>query len=505
MEGGALNEKDILEQYGGVSNNMLKNLLDAYEHDENEIDLILNSPYYSMDNMPEILHSKNGNFTILSLNTDGLLSKIDQIIVLLEICESQGIIIDIICIQESHLDDSYKSDTATIQINDYDCIPQGRYCGQKGGLVTYIHSKYDSSQLNLESKFELWEGLYVEVKDNESDYRMIIGNIYKPPRNNNDNRNIDRFIKELRPYLTELNKQGCDLALAGDFNINLLLINERLKFQEFFDEMTSHSLFPKITFPTRIGQQSCTLIDNVFCKLTQNTLHSNSGIIYSSISDHFPYFVSFKPYHKSQQKSTTGMIKQTKITPDTIENLKNELSAYDFSADLTGMLTNEIEDPNKNYNTLINKIIELKDKHFLTKYVKFNKHKHKKHKWITNGIIKSIKHRDKLSLSLKRTNRNNPKYNTMKQNLKTYNGVLKKSIRAAKTEHYFEVFEKYKNDLKLTWKNINELISKRSKKEIRQIKVNGTTITDKKQMAEEFNKFFANIGYKLASTIDTQN
>ena len=114
-------------------------------------------------------------------------------------------------------------------------------------------------------------------KNNEN-FRIIVGNIYKPPRNNNNNANIERFTNELKPVLQFLEKENCDLALAGDWNINLLLLNERLKFQTFFDEMTNCSLYPKITYPARIGNQSCTLIDNIFCKLSHNTSNTNSGI-----------------------------------------------------------------------------------------------------------------------------------------------------------------------------------------------------------------------------------
>ena len=39
---------------------------------------------------------------------------------------------------------------------------------------------------------------------------------------------------------------------AGDFNINLLKLNESETCCEFFDLLTSQSLFPHITLPTRL-------------------------------------------------------------------------------------------------------------------------------------------------------------------------------------------------------------------------------------------------------------
>ena len=54
------------------------------------------------------------------------------------------------------------------------------------------------------------------------------------------------------------------------------------------------------------------------------------------------------------------------------------------------------------------------------------KHKHKKSEWITKGIIKSIKFRDKLHNKMKTTARDSPDYNTYKTNISTYNRILKR-------------------------------------------------------------------------------
>ena len=54
------------------------------------------------------------------------------------------------------------------------------------------------------------------------------------------------------------------------------------------------------------------------------------------------------------------------------------------------------------------------------KYVKFNHYKHKKSEWVTYGIIKSIKYKDKLYQLLKLLPLNSHAYNCAKQNLVTY-------------------------------------------------------------------------------------
>ena len=503
MDNGTLNADNLLQEYGGIDKHKLKNLLDAYDHEQNEPDLIQNSPYYCVDNMPHIFKSKTGNFIIMSINLDGILGKIDELRLMIFILRNQGIHIDVICIQESHLDDTFKPDTACIQIEGFDCIPQGKYCGQKGGLITYVKSSLDNSKFVIDQKSDIWEGLYVEIKSSDN-FRIIVGNIYKPPRNNNNNANIEKFTSELKPTLQILDRENCDLALAGDYNINLLLLNERLKFQTFFDEMTNCSLYPKITYPTRIGNQSCTLIDNIFCKLSHNTSSSNSGIIYSSISDHFPCLVSLNLHSKTESR-VPRFIKKTTNSPEAIQNLKNDLISHDFSKDIPAMLSEDITDPNDSYDIFIRTVSEMKKKHMPTKLVRFNKRKHKKQMWMTDGILKSLVYRDKLLIKHRKIKKNTEEFDISKENLKSFNTILKRSIREAKTNFYFTIFEKYKFDIKNTWKNINNLISKSNRKEIRQLVINGEKVDDKQRIADEFNIFFANIGAKLASSIDTNN
>ncbi len=69
-----------------------------------------------------------------------------------------------------------------------------------------------------------------------------------------------------------------------------------------------------------------------------------------------------------------------------------------------------------------------KTSHMPKKIVKFNKYKHKKSKWISHGIIKSIQTKDNMYKKYKMTDPNSTNYYTLKTNLKTYNTILKKSI-----------------------------------------------------------------------------
>ena len=65
-------------------------------------------------------------------------------------------------------------------------------------------------------------------------------------------------------------------------------------------------------------------------------------------------------------------------------------------------------DPNNNYNILHELLTSLRNKHFPCKSQKFNKYRHKLSNWITCGILKSTKTRDKMYLKLKKTPINSP-------------------------------------------------------------------------------------------------
>ena len=65
---------------------------------------------------------------------------------------------------------------------------------------------------------------------------------------------------------------------------------------------------------------------------------------------------------------------------------------------------------------------------------------------------------------MKITNPNATGYFIQKINLRTYNCILKRSIRVAKLMYYEILFNQYRNDTKKTQKTINDILSRPSKK-----------------------------------------
>ncbi len=162
-------------------------------------------------------------------------------------------------------------------------------------------------------------------------------------------------------------------------------------------------------------------------------------------------------------------------------------------------------DANINYNILHEVIQNAKHKHMPSNTVIYNKYKHKKSNLVTHGIIKSIHYRDNLYKEHKMTEPNSEQFPIQKINLKTYNNILKTCIRATKKNYYESLFRKFKDDIRGTWKTINDILNKtKRKKSISQFFQDGTNIiTDKITIENKFNSFFTNIGTALSQKIMT--
>ena len=192
-------------------------------------------------------------------------------------------------------------------------------------------------------------------------------------------------------------------------NIDLLKIKEKDFVNEYFDMIVSSGFFPRIILPTRISNSSATLIDNFLCKITTHSSNSIAGILLTSLSDHFPYFISLA-YSKSG-KRTDKYIEVKQTSHVSINNFKSEIA----NSDIYSKIYKDI-DPKINYDIIHNILKSATKQHLAPKIVKFNKRRHKKSQWITQGIVKSISDRIKI-------------------NLNTYNKILKSNIRMAKRNH----------------------------------------------------------------------
>ena len=118
---------------------------------------------------------------------------------------------------------------------------------------------------------------------------------------------------------------------------------------------------------------------------------------------------------------------------------------------------------------------------------------------MTKGFLKSSKRKQKLyeKFLKKRTTRNESIY-------KAYKSLFESLKRKSKKIYYTRRLENYQNDIKKSWDVIKEIIvgAKSTKGSFpRRMIINGQEIFDQGNIANCFNKFFVDIGPKLASMI----
>ena len=91
------------------------------------------------------------------------------------------------------------------------------------------------------------------------------------------------------------------VIIMGDFNINLLNYETSPNVNNYINCMFSNHFQPFILHPSRITNNSSTLIDNIFTNAIDCKIFS--GNILSQISDHLPQFAIFsniKPDYSKQ-------------------------------------------------------------------------------------------------------------------------------------------------------------------------------------------------------------
>ena len=308
--------------------------------------------------------------------------------------------------------------------------------------------------------------------------------IYRPP-----DTNVAKFNECLDGVLSKIKSEKKSCYLLGDYNINLLNSDKHPATQEFIDTMFSYSMLPCITKPTRVNSKTATLIDNIF----HNDLSIKStfaGILYTDITDHFPVFLID---HSSKRSDEPKFIRARNYCPDNIAAFSMALRAHDWSA---VMLSG---DPQEAYSTFHKLFLRLYEKFFPVKSVKIGYKNNKP--WLSDGLKKSIKLKNKLFFKQKRTNKTEDI-----NRYKTYRNKLNSLLKRAEKEHYERLLQDNKCNLKKSWSIIKEVINKKKNtNSCSRFVVNDKITTNKKSISDGFNSYFINIGPNLARRIPSVN
>ena len=205
-------------------------------------------------------------------------------------------------------------------------------------------------------------------------------------------------------------------------------------------------MFPLIDRTVRITEYSATLIDNIF----SNNLYEriSNGLLIDDISDHLPVFSITKEIQKAVHK--TRYMFKSNTTPDAI-------SLFCHGLEQNWETVIQIDDVNKAHNSFIYIIKTFFNKNCPVKRIVIRNDKCDK-PWITPGLKNACKKKNTLyRIFLKcRSKEAEGRY-------KSYKNKLTDILRYCEEDYYNKKLQLYSNDMKNTWKLLNEVMNRKMK------------------------------------------
>ena len=275
------------------------------------------SKYYSVEEYQKV---KNlGNFNIFHTNVNGLGSKCDN---LCEFLASVSTKLDELAITET----SEKEEIGFLtngELEGYELFHTPSKIS-KGGTAVYVNKSFDSLERNdIKINTDEFESTWVEIKNKKSK-NILVGCIYRHPHNN-----FKEFFQFLDETLSKLVKENKELYLCGDFNFDLLKTNIDHYTQHFFNLLCWYGFMPHILQPTRVTENSATVIDNIFSNNIEDEIFSGNILI--TFSEHFSQFTS--------------------VSREKIDLKKLNILQRDYSSFSTESFRNDVSVQNWNYSS----------------------------------------------------------------------------------------------------------------------------------------------------------
>ena len=421
--------------------------------------------------------SDSNIISVLFNNIDGNASNFDTFIAdISQYNENFGVF----ALAETNIDEVNKD---LYRVNGYNSEYLSKMAGKKkgSGLGIYIRNEYQFNRIEKFSKCsENLETLFIEITNTA--IPQIVGVVYRPPSG------IPKAsLEELDFLLRSLPSEN--VTLTGDFNFDLLAQSqESVEFEQIF---YSNDFIPLISMATH-AKPGCSesLIDNILVNSSEQIL--GAGILESKVSHHSPIFC-LKSCKTNEDKNKTEQL-----------NSKYDYCDTNMSQFLNDIY-NEIYDKNFYYNeenfekflSIVHEKIELNFK-VDSPCIK-SKRNRIMNPWITYAIINSVCRKSYLYRHWKSScNKNNPLGDdNLYQRYKKYRLVLNKTIKAAKKKYYCKKFELAKGNIKKTWELINELRGKSKTSLKASFVIDGSVVTERREIANGFNIFFSSIAQKL--------
>ena len=338
----SLNEEDFLITSLELGKNkitkIIKNIQDrlktfnffsvVQEHNETECDFDKFDPdknFIFEDNCEYVYNtnsniSKEADISIINVNIRSIKANLKNFTDLLSISNTE---FDVITLTETWMDDD--SCLEDYNITGYHPpVVQNRIDRSGGGVLLFFKEYFNSYNICHKLSYNDIHNNILTVKALKNKKSYCISVCYRAPSSENTT-----FLTNFEKVVSDIKNKNS--IITGDFNYNLFNIQHHADTSNYYNMMTSNSFRTLITKPTRMTDNTSTLIDHIWTNdMSNNKIESK--IVITDITDHFPIFCI-----KYSENKTHGysMINYRPLTDnniakfkDKIQNLESTLSSY---------------------------------------------------------------------------------------------------------------------------------------------------------------------------------
>ena len=357
-----------------------------------------------------------------------------------------------------------------------------------GGVSMFIDRRINYlSRDDIKFDLEFVDVLAIEIPKDELHTKnsIIIISIYRPP-----SIQVKLFTEKFTDLLQFLSRENKYIFIVGDFNVDTssAIINPNITVNNFQNMFLSYFYTPLIDKFTRVDEKRGTssLLDNIYTNVTHTTNDIKSGLFKTQISDHYSIFCITDLVINIQKKT---FLKKRDFNNKNKSIYKKTLAKINWEK---YFVTNF----ETSFSIFYTKFMDTFQNCFLEKTLKIG-YKNRL-PYLTAALRKSIKTKH----ILKHAYEKNP---TIDNRLlcTTFNNKLTSLLRNREKEYIEEQLEFTKTNLPKSWKIIKEIVGKGKPHDSNPIKfnINGKETCDEHAITNAFNKYFVQVGPRLAKKI----
>ena len=441
---------------------------------------LTNDQYYDSDKFNDTFSlSHRPYFKLIHVNVRSLPKNGNTLVAYLETLKLK---FDIVCFSETWLNSTRCIDNIFSDFNQFHSMrPNNQPPG--GGVAIFVHKSFVSTEfIELSCNNDTIECVFVKLSSRAEN--VVVGAVYRKPVHDN----ATTFVSSLSSKIASIDSRS-RVLLAGDFNFNLLNLDNDGLATGFIDSLLSLGLIPTISKPTRNIVPSISLLDNVF---VSNSLAYSSGILNWDISDHYPVFIFIKDLFSHSNE--IEIIRYRVINEITLYNLASDLENYNFDEILC---LPSLDDA---VNKLDDTLLAYFNAHcpIITKRVT---RKDREKPWINGHIKRLIKTRQQNYHLYKQGN-------ISLEEWRYFRNYVSKQIIESKKLYFSNFLKSIKNNMKKTWSALNGLLKpnlNRSDRFIKSILLDGTIFEDNVSICDSLNAHFSSVGRKIAQNFSPSN